>query len=149
METLIDVAAHIIISLAAAYLLWFTIGKQKKKTLVPALIVALIFGLFIDVDHLVDYFVAYGFHISLSDFWLTNMFRINQKMFVPFHAFEYTAILAIVAYMVRNKTKKLYFAVAAVTMFLHLWTDIFLFSVPIQLYFITYRILTNFHAAVK
>ena len=50
-------------------------------------------GVFIDLDHLFDYVVAFGFHWDIDNFLNGSHFKLNGKVYVPFHAYEYVLLL--------------------------------------------------------
>jgi hypothetical protein len=142
---MVDVTFHFFLSLAVGFLLWKAFDGKRRRTLILSLCFALLSGLFIDVDHLFDYYVVYGFAWNFQRFMSTDYFDKSGKNYVFFHGFEYVFILGIIAFFLKNKEKKLFFTVLATSMFVHLFTDILLFSIPVKNYFIIYRILTGFN----
>jgi hypothetical protein len=141
-----DIIAHILVSITTGLVFFYFWPKRNLKIFLFTLNLALLGGLWIDFDHLFDYFHYYGWQFNLQDFFKADYFRLSGKNFIPLHAFEYVAILIIIAKMQKEKIKKLSFSLVAVTILLHLLTDIGLFRIPPQNYSIIYRIATNFTA---
>ena len=144
METGIDVLLHIVFSLLAGYIAWRIYFPNNKDYLRTSCTAALVTGVLIDADHLIDYFFAYGFHFNYYLFFYNNAFTKSGKMFVLFHGFEYAIFFAIAISFVKAKKIKMILAALAISMLFHLFVDISLFNIPPQYYFITYRILNGF-----
>ncbi len=90
-DLLIHEAIHFFLSLLIGLLLYRVYGKKYL------IILALAFGLLIDFDHLIDYFISNQFsHFSLAEFLEKNFFE--QKVYVFFHGWEYSLILLALAY---------------------------------------------------
>lgn len=143
LDTYIDIIAHIIVSTASGYFL-FKAFHGKKKYLPICIILSLVSGLLIDVDHLFDYFIAFGLNFHYNSFMNGDMFLKTRKTYVLFHGFEYVIIMFLCIPFIHKKRNKLFLTILAVSLFLHICTDIVLFGSPIKSYFITYRILTGF-----
>jgi len=75
---------HILISSLVAVLIFL---KFKDIRLVVAVFVV---GLFIDVDHLFDYFYWARWHFSPSEFFNPSLYvNASGKVFVPLHGWEF------------------------------------------------------------
>lgn len=136
---------HIAWSILAGYIAWSVYGK-KKHTLVPALIWALVGGFWIDLDHLIDYFLTFGVLFDLSRFLQSEQFVVSGKTYVLFHAWEYLFILLGALFFVKKqKTKTVLLALLLGTLS-HLVIDTLSYSFPIAYYSILYRILDGFGA---
>ena len=85
---IIDEIVHGLVAIPFAYLLWKKTKSYKKVALL------FIFTYFVDLDHLVDFFSFYGFKFNLTNFFNAEYFRITQKAYIPFHAWEWLLILA-------------------------------------------------------
>lgn len=144
MEIYVDVGAHIIFSLLAGVIAWKLIDPSNKKSLITSLIFTFISGVLIDLDHVIDYFLAYGLHFDYDLFTRLEMFQKTGKIYVFFHAYEYVILLSLAVCLVKDKTKKLVLTALALGMLFHLGVDILL-GVPFNLYFLTFRILNHFN----
>src|SRR5438105_3107149 len=106
MDTYIDIATHIAASLLIALVLWSYYGNPKKKLFLVCSI-SLIAGLLIDIDHLFDYVLAFGWNFDFSKFMKGDSFTHTHKIYVLFHAFEYVGLLTLWAFVTKNKLRKL------------------------------------------
>lgn len=95
-------AEHSLFALPFAILLYY---KTKPKNKVWKYIGILFFvAYFLDLDHLFDYFVYYGFHFSLLDFFRMKYFTPGAISLVPFHGWEWVLILGYLAQKKKWKT---------------------------------------------
>ncbi len=143
METYVDVGVHVIFSVLAGFIAWKLIDPKNKESLITALIFAFLSGVLIDLDHLIDYFLAYGLHFNYDLFIHLAMLEKTGKSYVLFHAYEYVILLFLAVCLAKDKTKKLILSALTLGMFFHLGVDILL-GVPFNLYFLTLRILNHF-----
>lgn len=144
MFTYLDITAHIIFSTLAGLLVWKNYYPRDSSKLKIALFLAFISGVLIDVDHLVDYYLAFGSHFDYNFFMSASMFTVSGKNYVPFHAFEYAIPLLYFFYRTEKKQTKMILLTLLVSMLFHLGVDIG-FGVPPRAYFITHRILNHFN----
>ncbi len=113
--------------------------KKYKKYLSAALVI--MGGFFIDLDHLIDYFLNSGFGFNLMRFITGASYIASGRAFIIFHAWEWLLGLVLLGHV----TKKQYFFYSlALGMFLHLCLDQVTNSVGPFSYFMTFRLLTNF-----
>lgn len=138
-----DVIIHIFTSLTVGFTIWRISKIKDKKFLLVLLFLSLTTGLFFDFDHLVDYFFVHGLNFDFNNIIKGGEF-VPNKMYVPLHGFEYVFILGFLSLLIKNKTWKFLFYAMTLSMLIHLFTDMILFSVPIKDYFLTYRILNDF-----
>lgn len=141
----LDLAAHTLSSLIIGLLFWKVFGQKSTRSLLFCLFFAFLTGLFIDVDHLFDYFHAYGFVLDIHLFFAAKYFAQTGYNFVFFHGFEYVIILGVSACCTKRKETKLYLSILAVSLFIHLLIDMYLAGISFQEYFILYRLLHGFH----
>lgn len=144
MLTFVDIFIHIILSIFSGFFVFKLYHLKGKGGLVFSLLFAFIFGFLIDIDHLLDYILAFGLNFNLNYILNGSEFLENGKNYVIFHGFEYVIILGILFYFIKDKKKKMILGSSILSMLLHLFTDMLLFSVPIQYYFLIYRIINNF-----
>ena len=91
-KLLIQEIFHGVFALPLAYLIWVKTKSFKKAILV------ILLTYLIDIDHFLDYFLYYGMKININDFLSASYFEITKRAIVPFHAWEWALILAILAY---------------------------------------------------
>jgi len=151
MDLLLHEIVHLVISLLAGALVW-----KKYKLALPAFTAALLGGFLIDADHLFDYFLVFGLNFELVKFFSNVQFGISNKVYVPFHGWEYVLLLSLL-YLnleVKFKKKKLYLAKFLLSfilalnlgMYSHLIIDTLTNSVVLPGYSIIYRAVNNFAA---
>jgi len=116
---------------------------------------ALASGLFIDVDHLFDYFMyhkrlMFNFKEAMSG----KFFPAAGKCYIPFHGFEYAIILLIISAVIfylyhrrniKNKFLPAIFLALGLSLCFHLVFDIISNKPKWQTYFISYRIAHHFN----
>jgi hypothetical protein len=85
---LVHEVLHLVIALPFAYFLW---KKTKNR---KAILILFLVTIFVDVDHLVDYFAVNGVSLSISGFLSMGYFDSDKIAYIPFHAWEYLVVLA-------------------------------------------------------
>ncbi len=138
---------HILLSILSAVLIIivFLDGAKNKKSLYWWSFIGGFLGeFFIDVDHLFDYFAAYGATFRLDYFLKSYMFDKLHKSFVLFHAWEWVIIALIAAYFAKRRALRYLLAAIALGMFLHLIYDTYYNHFLILGYSIIYRVIHGF-----
>lgn len=92
MSLLLHLFIHFASSLVAGFLAWFFLGEPLF-----ALLGAILGGFFIDIDHLIDYFLAFGAKFKMKHFLKGDQFLKSDKIYVLFHGWEYGILLLIVS----------------------------------------------------
>ncbi len=141
--TYADIFTHILVSLFIGYGVWKAFGGNKK-TLTICLFLSLVTGILIDVDHLFEYFLAYGINFNYNDFMTGMMFKTLDKTYVVFHGYEYVAILGILILLVKKRTMKMYVTILTLSMLFHIFIDVYFANVSLQQYSILYRFFHGF-----
>lgn len=122
-DLFLHLSLHILTGILAGYLVWRIWGKPE---------LSFIFGIagafFVDLDHLIDYFLAFGWNFSASwriGYFINGyQFLKSDKVYVLFHGWEYVIILLILAiWVLKNKTAKTVFLALALGLFFHLSID--------------------------
>lgn len=126
--------AHALFAFPLCLILW-----KKTKRLSLALI-PLIFAYFLDMDHLFDYWVYYGFVFNLPDFFRMEYFNGPGRAFIPFHAFEWVIIMLLFSIRKGWNSK---FTAVNLGVFAHLLLDA-ISVYDLLFYFISYRFLFGF-----
>lgn len=111
------------------------------------LAVCFFFGFFIDVDHLLDYFLFFGTRFNLANFFNTGTYMDGSgKIYVLFHGWEYLFFLWVGGELLSKKKKIPGLTEAMIfSYFTHLLLDQFSFSSFHLGYFLIYRLLNNFN----
>lgn len=126
---------HVIIPIPLALYLY----KQTKK--ISLVIILFLVAIFLDLDHLVDYFIFYRANIfRLSDFFKAEYFILGKDInwaMVPFHSWEWLVLLIFINIKKNSKSiwRAVLFGYSA-----HILLD-FVSVGSFTLYLLTYRIL--------
>lgn len=139
---LTHVCFSIIAGIIASFIVWG--ATVHKKQLLISLVFALIGGILIDLDHLFDYYIAYGFQFNLETFLLGTQFLVNQKIYMPFHGWEFFTVLLIAGLSLNNKMNKIILIALAFGIWFHLAVDTALNRLPPTSYSILYRLSVGF-----
>ena len=145
MENL-PLSVHLLIHLVLAVLTGWLIGEKFKK---PALGLAagLVGGFFIDFDHVLEYFLVFGWHFNLGLFLGGRQFLESGLVRIFFHAWEYIPIFFLLAWLFRRKiTILIFFITLAVSGAVHLASDSIINNYPIRNYSLIYRYQSGFQA---
>lgn len=135
---------HFLLSLGIGLLL-FT--RYQNRRLILA---SFLFGFFIDVDHLFDFFAYFGLHFNLLDFFNVNTYIVPAgKSYVPLHGWEFVPLFWLVAKKLGEKwkIKGLEWAVS-LSYFGHLLIDHFSFLHRSWAYSFFFRWLNGFSLEV-
>jgi len=119
---LLSELTHLFFSAIAAIVVW--VVSNKKIKFKQALLLAVMAGFFIDLDHLFDYYLVYGTSFSLNDFITGKHFLLSDKMHIPFHGWEHVVILAIVILIIKSEKVKIMLGVIMLSLFFHLGVDL-------------------------
>lgn len=134
--------SHIILSLLVGLIIWKISGN------VYVLPVALMGGFFIDFDHLLDYFFAFGAKFNLTYFLKGYQFLKTDKIYVFFHSWELVIIilftLPAVTLMKEGWTIIFFLLSFSLSLFLHLSVDVLTNNMQAKSYFLIYRMNNNF-----
>lgn len=133
---------HLALSILAGSIIFIIFRKFW-----PAFLSAIIAGVVIDFDHLIDYFLAFGGDFHLNYFLSGYQFLKTDKIYIWFHAWEYVIIFIIAAIIIKNSIVKITLFSLALGLFFHLSADCLLNEgMRPQAYSIIYRIKNNFDA---
>ncbi len=135
---------HLALSLLAAYIavqFYRSNAKKRKTDMIPAVLViaGIMAGFFVDLDHLFDYFMAYGLTFDLHTFLSGTQFLVHNKNYVPLHGFEYVIILLTIFFRIKPvKTRAVILAVA-LGLLGHLCFDVYVNEMKPLAYSVIYR----------
>ena len=111
-----------------------------------AIIGGILGGFFVDLDHLFDYFLAFGFNFNLQAFLKGYQFVKIDKIYIPLHAWELPAVLLVIVFFVKklNNLSKAFVTAFAVGLIFHLTIDTVTNEQYFKSYFLSYRIEKKF-----
>lgn len=119
MNLYLHLSIHISFSLLAGFIVW----KLWKKP-VESFIFGVVGGFLVDLDHVIDYFLAFGWNIRFEYFAKGYEFLKSDKIFILLHGWEYVIILMFLAiFIFKNKTAKSVILALALGLFFHLGFD--------------------------
>lgn len=132
---------HELIHLAVAiFLTYLTFTWFHSKR---AAITCLIYSIFIDLDHLFDFFLYNkGISFNIVSFFTGNYFLENGKAYVPLHGWEYAIILLMLSLFLK-KYRDIYVALSFAIIG-HLLIDQFCYGMTPFKYFLVYRWIYGF-----
>ena len=140
-----DLSLHLFIHLAfsalAGFLVWRFFGKP-----IIAFVAALFGGFFIDSDHLIDYWLSFGFSYQPEYFFASAYTLKSEKIFYLFHGWEYMAIFLILGILIKKQIgMKIAFLAIALGMLFHLAVDVTINEgMTLKSYSIIYRAVNDF-----
>lgn len=119
-----SLASHLLLHIFTAAIAGYIIWRFFRHPLLS--FGAAFFGsVLLDLDHLIDYYIAFGLHFDMLSFIHGEQFAKNDKIYVLFHGWEYVILLITVAWLIRSNIK-LKAAVLALALgtFFHLLIDV-------------------------
>ncbi len=141
-------STHFLLSVLAAYIAWAYYGnknKKKKPGVLFLLVLGIIAGFFVDLDHMFDYILVFGFnHFNLKEFLDGTQFLISRKFYVPLHGFEFVILLLIAFWYVKKLRFKAVILTIALALFFHLMIDSVINNLYPKSYSIIYRAVNHF-----
>lgn len=129
----IDLSTHVVLTLSLSCLFFLFTGRLSWVFL------CVLGGIFIDTDHLIDYFLYYGRRFSLADF-VYHSYLDSGKVYIFFHSWELVALLWGLSFMVS------WLVPLAAGMTAHLAVDHLSWHKLPLFYFILFRWYHNFSA---
>ncbi|OGZ31576.1 MAG: hypothetical protein A3H02_02610 [Candidatus Niyogibacteria bacterium RIFCSPLOWO2_12_FULL_41_13] len=140
-ELALHLSAHFFASIFAGYLIWKIWQKPAASFLA-----AIAGGVFVDLDHFIDYYFVFGFDLRWDYFFNGYQFLKSGKDYIFFHGWEYVLILFFLLFVFKNKSAKSVVLGLALGMFFHLSLDSALNGLPVRSYSIIERAKNNFEA---
>lgn len=139
MSLYLHLSIHFLSALIAGYIVW----KIWQKPLV-SFAAGIIGGFFIDLDHFIDYFLAFGWSFNFNYFINSHQYLKADKVYVLFHAWEYVILLIIAVMILNNKTLKSALLALALGILFHLSADVVINEGLVKSYSIIHRAKNNF-----
>lgn len=134
MVLLVDEIVHGVVAMPFAVFLWYRGGSWRQLVLFYLVVY------FIDLDHLVDYWLYYGYRFDWQEFISMDFFAQKATAYLPLHAWEWTVVLFPFS---AGKAWKSFVAAVNLGIFAHLIWDIHNFW-SIEFYSIIYRAIHGF-----
>lgn len=122
------ISIHIFSSLIIGFVFYFS-GKN-----VFVILGAVVGGILIDIDHVIDYILAFGLDIDLNKFFRGEQFLKSNKIYLILHGWELVLITAIPALVFDNPGAGHFCLGFSAALFVHLVSDVFIN----HMYFISY-----------
>lgn len=142
----IPLPLHLFIHFTLAYLVGLAIGLRFKE-LEIGIMAGILGGFLIDLDHLLEYFLFYGWHFNPLYFIEGREFVLTNQIHLWFHAWEYVPLVLLLAWLVRQRRAWAAFFVAlALAGFVHLASDCLINNYPVRNYSLIYRYHVDFSA---
>ena len=137
---------HLFVHFILAVLVGYYFGSRFKQMRL-GIIVGVIGGFLIDLDHVLEYFLVYGANFNIQHFFESRQFLVTDKIRLYFHAWEYFHIILFLGLFFKSQEKcKIIFLTLAFASAVHLTTDVFINQYGFKYYSIYYRYLNNFSA---
>ncbi len=95
MGLFVHLSLHVVTAFLAGFISWFLFGSLEFS-----LIGGIIGAVLIDLDHLIDYFLAFGWQWRLPYFLKGYQFLKSDKIYILFHGWEYVILLTVSAWFV-------------------------------------------------
>jgi len=138
---------HLTIHLTVAIIVGYICGRIFKK---PGLgvVMGILGGFLIDLDHVLEYFLVFGPTFNLQYFIESRQFLTSDKIKLFFHAWEYFPILLVLAFIFRKRQNlKVIFFTLAIAGAVHLVSDVFINGYYFKYYSLIYRYQLDYSAS--
>ncbi len=151
-------SVHLVLSFAVGIIAYLLLRKAKPKTkpvvLLFTVFSALLGGFFIDIDHLFDYVMAFGFKFNNQYFFKGYQFLKSGKLYIPLHDWELVILCFIGALLIFFLLNFLHFKTVkplnlltlqllllsfGISLCFHLFVDVQLDRIYPQCYSVIYR----------
>lgn len=128
-----DILSHILVSFLCMVIVYLIFDSIKLA------LTCLLVGIFIDLDHLIDYFIYFGLKFNLADF-LKGLYLKSGKIYLFLHSWELIVPLWIWGIYFKQETLAWAITIGFIT---HLLIDEYNRKEPLM-YFLTFRVLNGF-----
>jgi len=125
---------HLTVGLTLALTIFY-LSKSRSLALFSFLV-----NLLMDVDHLFDYFLYFGLKFNLNDFLKGAAFDQSGQVYTLFHAWEWPVLLTLLGLKFQRKI----LWTLALTIFLHVLTDVLTNRMYFSDYSFIFRYLHDF-----
>lgn len=131
---------HLFIHLLLAVCAGYAVGRSFKKPWL-GILAGVAGGFFIDLDHVLEYFLVFGPHFNLVQFLDGQQFLASGQVRSYFHAWEYLPVLGLAGWLLRRKHPAAATIILSLALgaFVHLVTDCVVNSYPPRNYSMIYK----------
>lgn len=137
---------HLSIHFILAVLTGYAVGKYYRQPKI-GLLAGIAGGFLIDLDHVLEYFIVFGWQFNLANFLMGYQFLDSGLIRLWFHAWEYIPIFIILAWFFRrNLVAKTIILTLVWSGSVHLVSDVFINNYPVRNYSWLYRYHQDFQA---
>lgn len=142
----LSLPVHLFIHFILAVLVGYLVGRRCQRVEI-GIIAGILGGFFIDLDHILEYFLVFGPHFNLTYFLEGRQFLASDKIHLWFHAWEYIPFFLILAWLWRDRKAAATFLLAlALSGFIHLVSDCLINQYSPRNYSLFYRAQNDFAA---
>lgn len=135
---------HLFIHFSLAVLVGYLVGRRCRHLWI-GIMAGICGGFLIDLDHVLEYFLVFGWHFNIIDFFNGRQFLTSSQIHTFFHAWEYIPVLLILAWLLRQKRVVFTFLIAfTLAGFVHLVSDCVINNYPPRNYSLIYRYSVGF-----
>lgn len=140
-----SLAPHLFLHVLSAALAGYIIWRFLRRPLL-SFGAAFCGAVLVDLDHLIDYFLAFGFTFDLLSFLRGEQFAQSDQIYVLFHGWEYTILLAVAVWFLKdNRRLKTAVLGLALGIFFHLLIDVNINrGMTVRSYSVVYRALQHY-----
>ena len=131
------VTHHIIISLGVSAIVWAIFRSST------AALACFLTGVFMDIDHLIDYMIHCGPRFNVKRFFRVFEYETFENIFVFLHSWEFIVIYLALLWLIDWKPVAIG---AVIGIFVHLLLDHFFNDHSKWAYFLSYRLFHRFSA---
>lgn len=132
-RTILDIFIHSLTTTAIALTIYL---KSNNLAFAAIFIVG---GIFIDLDHFIDYFLFFKIKFDMKKF-LNSAYLYSGKVYLPLHSWELTMVIFFLGYILQSKA----LLILASSLSIHLLIDT-MQREKLLFYFITYRFIKKFN----
>lgn len=137
---------HLFIHFILAVLTGYICGRVFKDIYL-GLLAGLLAGFFIDLDHVLEYFLVFGPNFNLQYFLESRQFLLSDKIRLYFHAWELIPIFLAGAWFFRRRRKiKVFLIIFVLAGTVHLISDVIINNYTFKYYSLVYRYQQGYNA---
>lgn len=126
---------HIAISIGVSALVWACFRSSA------AAMACFLTGVFLDIDHLIDYVVNYGLQFRVKRFFKAFEYEAFENIFIFLHSWEFIIIYLVLLWLIDWKPVAIG---AVIGIIVHLLLDHFFNNHSKWAYFLSYRLFHRF-----
>jgi len=137
----LHLSIHLFFALLAGIIIWLIF----RRHLLLAISGGILGGFLVDIDHFIDYFLAFHWNFNLSWFLQGYEFLKTDQIHLFFHAWEYVIILLSLGFLLKSKKLIILLFSLALGLFFHLTGDVLMNEgLTIKSYSMIYKIEQDF-----